>query len=263
MHVQVSRGTIDAGYTKALVVACCSVLAAILPSCSTDLPAQRAAPEMEEAARGSRFSIVCVIHGDGEYLYHDSSGNEHRADEDALENATEIARLNPHAEVFIFHQRTRRHVLFLFPRPDGEFTYFRNGELIAQESYWRDQESSHVDPEVGLYMRYREETQRKMVNLFLYFGHEIPEYGGAGYDESYPDRPFTVDDLARGLQRLSRNGARFDLAVLSTCFGGTPHSIGVLGAQARYIIASPEIFICHTWISVRWHGWISAWAMEM
>ena len=57
MHVQV-RGTTGAGYTKALVVACCSVLAAILPSCSTDLPARRAAPEMEEAARGPRFSIV-------------------------------------------------------------------------------------------------------------------------------------------------------------------------------------------------------------
>jgi len=34
------------------------------------------------------------------------------------------------------------------------------------------------------------------VKLFLYFGHEIPEFGGAGYDASYENRTFTVDDLA-------------------------------------------------------------------
>jgi hypothetical protein len=230
----------DGSSRRAVLRYCWGLLLVVLPSCSTDLPVQRATPETGDAAQESRFSIVCVIHGDGEYLYHDSSGIEHLADEDALENAVAIARNNLCAEVFIFHQRPRRHVLFLFPRRDGEFYYFRNGQLVAEESYWRDQESSRVDPEVGLYVRFRQNTQHEMLNLFLYYGHEIPEYGGAGYDGSYPDRPFTVTDLANGLHRLTRNGARFDLVVLSTCFGGTPHSIGVVGAQARYIIASPE-----------------------
>jgi hypothetical protein len=79
-----------------------------------------------------------------------------------------------------------------------------------------------------------------MVRLFLYYGHEIPEFGGAGYDASYPDRPFTVHDLAAGLQGFTRESARFDLMVLSSCFGGTPYTIGTLGSFVRYIIASPD-----------------------
>ena len=75
----------------------------------------------------ARYSIVCVIHGDGDYLYHDTDGNEYAADEEALAAAKRVAQQNPHAEVFIFHQRPRRHFLFLFPLRDGEFYYYRNG----------------------------------------------------------------------------------------------------------------------------------------
>jgi hypothetical protein len=76
--------------------------------------------------------------------------------------------------------------------------------------------------------------------MFLYFGHEIPEFGGAGYDASYPDRPFTVRDLAEGLQGFTAATGRFDLMILSTCYGGTPYTIGVLGTSARTIVASPD-----------------------
>ncbi|HEX7573378.1 MAG TPA: hypothetical protein VF514_09805, partial [Bacteroidota bacterium] len=105
---------------------------------------------------------------------------------------------------------------------------------------WRDQGQSPLDPEVTLYRRYHANNQRPSMNLFLYCGHEIPEFGGAGYDASYPDRPFTVRDLAGGLRGFTGDSARFDLLVLSTCFGSTPYSIGVLGPFARYIIASPD-----------------------
>ena len=83
-------------------------------------------------------------------------------------------------------------------------TYYRNGRLIAHESYWRDQEQSRLEPEVELYRRFRADNQRETVSVFLYFGHEIPESGGTGYDASYPDRTFTVQDLADGLEGFTR-----------------------------------------------------------
>jgi small nuclear ribonucleoprotein (snRNP)-like protein len=76
--------------------------------------------------------------------------------------------------------------------------------------------------------------------MFLYFGHEIPEFGGAGYDASYSHRTFTVHDLADGLKSITHDSTKFDLIVLSTCFNGTPYTISVLAPYARTIIASPD-----------------------
>jgi len=76
--------------------------------------------------------------------------------------------------------------------------------------------------------------------MFLYFGHEIPEFGGAGYDASYPDRTFTIQDLANGVKGFTGDSTKFDLLVLSTCYGGTPYTISMLGSYARTIIASPD-----------------------
>ena len=216
-----------------------SVGCVFLSSCSANSTVQRD-QQTDEDELASKYSIVCVIHGDGDYLYHDTSGNEYEADEEALAGAKMVAQQNPNAEVFIFHQRPRRHFLFFFPLRDGDFYYYRKGRLIANESYWRDQEKSNFDNEVGLYRHYRMDDKREMVNIFLYFGHEIPEFGGADYDASYPDRTFTVHDLASGLKNFTRDSTRFDLMVLSTCFGGTPYTISALGSFARYIIASPD-----------------------
>lgn len=102
----------------------------VLSSCSAGLPMQREIPGAELGAMRVSYSIVCVIHGDGDYLYHDTTGNEYRADEEALAGALRVAEENPNAEVFIFHQQPRRRFLFLFPLPDGEFHYYRNGRLL-------------------------------------------------------------------------------------------------------------------------------------
>jgi hypothetical protein len=222
------------------VRACCAAFAVLLFSCSADLPIRREVPPAGEAPFTPQYSIVCIIHGDGDYLYHDTAGTEQLADLEALSGAKRIAEENPRAEVFIFHQRARRHLLFLFPLRDGDFFYYRNGLLFAQESYWRDQEESDLLPEVELYHRFRMAGVDSQMNLFLYCGHEIPEFGGAGYDESYPERTFTVRDFAAGLKGFMHRMTPFDLMVLSTCFGGTPYTIGTLGAFARYIIASPD-----------------------
>lgn len=217
-----------------------SISCALMSSCSANSTVQQEAQQSEEDVLVQKYSIIFVIHGDGDYLYHDTNGNEYEANEEALASAKRVAQQNPSAEVFIFHQRPRQHFLLFFPLRDGEFYYYRNGQLIANESYWRDQEQSHLNPEVELYSRFRSDNQRNMVSMFLYYGHEIPEFGGTGYDASYSDRTFTVHDLASGLKNFTRNSTRFDLMVLSTCFSGTPYTIGALGSFARYIIASPD-----------------------
>jgi hypothetical protein len=130
--------------------------------------------------------------------------------------------------------------LFIIPLKDGEFYYYRNGFLINNELYWRDQKKTNFDNELGLYRRFQEGNQNRTTNIFIYFGHQIPEIGGTGYDASYPERIFTIHDLANGLKNFTRDFERFDLLILSTCFGGTPYTIGALETFAKYIIASPE-----------------------
>ena len=235
-----SRSSWDALHSMLCVSVGFAALSMFLSSCGTTPLIQREAQQFEKDELAIQYSIVFIIHGDGEYLYHDTNGNEYEADEEALVSAKRVAQQNPYAEVFIFHQRPSRHFLLFFPLRDGEFYYYRNGRLIANESYWRDQEKSNFDPEVGLYQRFSANNQREMVSIFLYCGHEIPEFGGAGYDASYPDRTFNVHDFANGLKDLTHNSTRFDLMVLSTCFNGTPHTIGTLAPFARYIIASPD-----------------------
>jgi len=218
----------------------CAALALFLFSCSSVPPAHRAALTGDDDGIPPRYSIVCIIHGDDSYLYHDADGAAHKADEVTLAKATTAAERNTQAEVFIFHERRRTHLLFLFPRRDGTFYYYRQGRLIAKESYWRDQGQLRFDPEMELYSRFHAAESPELVRLFLYFGHEIPEFGGAGYDASYEKRTFTVDDLAGPLERITGDSTKVDLVVLSTCFGGTPRTIAAVAPYARYVIASPD-----------------------
>jgi hypothetical protein len=193
----------------------------------------------EEHALPPRYSMVFMIHGDGDYVYHDTQGNELSADEEALVGATMAAILNPQAEVFIFHEKPKRHSLLFFPLRDGEFYYYRYGRLLAKELYWRDEGQLRFDAEVELYRQFRAEKQSQTLRLFLYFGHEIPEFDGTDYDASYANRTFTIHDLADGLKRIKPDSTKFDLIVLSTCFNGTPHTIAALAPLARTIVASP------------------------
>ncbi|MDZ7859175.1 MAG: hypothetical protein U5O15_00665 [Candidatus Krumholzibacteriota bacterium] len=211
-----------------------------LCSCGSIPPAGREAAPEDKEMLPSRYSIVCIIHGDGGYLYHDTGGNAHKADEVTLKKAITVAQRNTQAEVFIFHEKRRRHFMFIFPRRDGTFYYYRNGSLIAKESYWRDQGESRFDPETELYTRFRAEGSPKPVSMFLYFGHEIPEFGGKGYDASYGNRTFTIADLAEGLKGFAQDSTKVDLVVLSTCFNGTPYTMNALAPLARYVIASPD-----------------------
>ena len=212
-------------------------LAVLLLSCSTAPPTR---DEVQLAATPPTCSFVFIIHGDGDYLYHDTLGNPRRADEDVLSKAQAIAERNPNAEVFLFHEIERRHVLFVIPRHDGRAYYYRHGRLVAQKSYWRDQGAARFDPEVQLYQQFVGTQLRPPVLLFFYFGHEFPEFDGAGYDASYSKRSVTIDDLAEGVRDIAGDSTKIDLLALATCFGGTPYTIGALAPYARYIIASPD-----------------------
>jgi hypothetical protein len=223
-----------------LVCVACVALVVFLFSCSPIPSTLPLASRGEASGLPLRYSIVFIIHGDGDYLYHDPGGNAHRADEETLTKARTVAELNPQAEVFIFHERPRKHRWLFFSVRDGAFYYYRNGQRLAQETYWRNQGHSRFDPEVELYQRFRAAEQPPAQKFFLYFGHEIPEFGGAGYDASYKKRAFTVNDLAEGLKYLTPDSTKFDLLVLSTCYNGTPHTLATLAPYARYVVASPE-----------------------
>jgi len=215
----------------------CVALAVLFAACSSTMP-----PPNDEAVIGggvTRHSLVFIIHGDGDYLYHNTLGEARRADEDILAQAQAIARKLPNAEVTIFHEIARRHVLFLIPRHDGRAFYYRQGKLLGKTSYWRDQGNSRFAPEADLYAKFADAQATSPVRMFLYFGHELPELNVQGYDASYPDRRVSVGDLAQGLSTFTGANDKFDLVVLGTCFGGTPHTIDALAPYARTIIASP------------------------
>ena len=227
-------------YSLLLLCLGCVVLVLFLSSCGVNLPVQNNTQQDSNDLNATQYSIIFYIHGDGNYLYHDNNGIELNADDETLAGAIRVAQQNPNSEVFIFHQKPARHFLFFFPLRDGDFYYYRNGRLIANESYWCDEEISNFNVEAELYNRFKVNNQSRMINIFLYFGHEIPEFGGVGYDASYPDRAFTVWDLASGMKLFTTNFSKFDLVVLSTCFGGTPYTIGTLGQFSKTIIASPD-----------------------
>ena len=109
--------------------------------------------------------------------------------------------------------------------------------MIASASYPRGNGVGRFDAPVRLYEEYRAVSFIQAKTLFLYFGHELPEIAD---EESQPEQPFTVPELAAGLQRFTRDSSRLDLVVLSSCYNGTPYTISSLTPYARTIIASPD-----------------------
>lgn len=215
------------------------------------------------------YSLLFVIHGDANYVFHDTVGVAHHANEDVLARAQAVALANPQAEVFIFHDKPLRKTLFLFKQHDGEFYYYRNGELVATREYWRDEGTSRFSVQGALYNAYRSRldtnASKSLTRILLYFGHEIPEFDDQHYDESYPDSTLTIKKFSNALRSFTNqepgtwnpehgtwnpepgtgnpehgtSSQYFDLIVMSTCYNGSPHSIAALAPHSRYIIASP------------------------
>ncbi|PSQ96051.1 MAG: hypothetical protein BRD55_08380 [Bacteroidetes bacterium SW_9_63_38] len=180
-----------------------------------------------------------LVHGDASYLYHTPDGAAHQADEETLREAFAAARSMPQAEVFIVHQRPQDPLLGLFPRDDGTLYHFRRGRLQHRTTYKRTPDSTFAGAAAFL-RQYRSSTpDSTLLTTALYYGHAVPERPRPGYHRSHRDVPFGIDDLARGLEQLTTADA-FDAVVLSTCDGGTPHTVAALAPYARSLLASPS-----------------------
>ncbi|MEX0685769.1 MAG: hypothetical protein WD267_11550 [Balneolales bacterium] len=189
----------------------------------------------------TQYSLIYIIHGDAGYLYHEN-GTAFKADKRILEKAKAVGHTNPHAEVFIFHQRPKSHILYLFPKKESKFYYYRGGELLAENSYSR-LPVSDLKEEAALYHQYALGKQELTKRVFLYYGHEIPTDKGRGYHVSIPKADFNISSLSVGMSYFNDidigYGNRFDLAVLSTCNNGTPETAAKLSNQTNYLVASP------------------------
>lgn len=186
-------------------------------------------PESNEV----QYSAVYVIHGDANYTYH-RNGNLRKANLDALNRAIETAKQAKHGEVFIFHQKPERKLLFLFPQKDRLMYHFRNGELVGGESY--SPIEGGLKAEANLYNR--QKTDHSGRTFFLYFGHEIPS--GSPYFVYHRSQPYLRFNTSIFSNDLSLFEDHFNMVVLSTCNNGNPLMAQELSGKADYMVASPQ-----------------------
>lgn len=198
-------------------------------------------PQSGVADTSLHFQLIYVVHGDADYTYHDTSGGRFEADTEAVAQARETAAYAPHSEVFIFHQQERPWKVFS-DGLDGRMEQYVDGKLTARLAYSRKEEAD-FESEANLLRRHsRALGSKPLTRFFVYFGHEIPPVDGLGYSHSWPDKNFSRKEFLRGLSRFTPADSLrkpFALAVLSTCYGGTPPMITGLAPYAAYAVASP------------------------
>lgn len=184
------------------------------------------------------YTAIYVIHGDGNYLYHDEEGRALQADEEKVKEAKSVARQAKQGEIFIFYQRPEKKIFWIFPQKDRVLLHYRNGELINSTRYSPASSDRALVAERELYKKYRiSNTSRQ---FFLYFGHEIPHLQERSYHRSRPDAEFNMDHLADGMRTFLDEDSEFDLTVLSTCDNGTPVTAAKMQTLSRYLVASPQ-----------------------
>ena len=188
------------------------------------------------------YSVLIYIHGDGDYLFHDSEGSALQADEHALEKAVEAAEKAEQGEVFIFHHRAQRKIIGLFPRNTSRVYHYRGGELQNELSYRLvpDQKAFLVT-EAELYKRYRSDINSPgHRHFFLYFGHEIPEFPGHVYHKSRPRTEVYTESFISGIEEFLVEGDSFNMLGLSTCNNGTATMMAQMEGVADVVLASPQ-----------------------
>ena len=178
------------------------------------------------------YSLVYIIHGDSDYLYH-KNGNAYQADEQALKEAFDVASNAESGEVFIFHQKPEKRAFLFFPKKDRRFYHYRNGKLVQQIDY--SPETGGLEAEFELINRYTSSNTQRM-GLF-YFGHEIPVSEHIIYHQSNPDQIFDIDIFTRNLDMLP---SKLDIIALSTCNNGTPTVAQSLINHSETLVASPQ-----------------------
>lgn len=207
-------------------------------STKTTVPGQGAA-----TSDTTRYVITYIIHGDANYLYHDTSGVARQADQKVLAEAKQVAQNATQGEVFIFHQRPETKVLGIFPKKDRDFFHYKKGILVRHQSYSPANDTAFLASETELFGKYRSVTTNKTKKILLYFGHEIPLKDGHGYFKSIPELNLNTQTFTAGLKRMlpeSIPNRFFDLAVLSTCNNGSPDMVAAMIPVTRVLLASPQ-----------------------
>lgn len=221
---------------RAALVLCAVLLAAV--GCRSVVPVPDMNAPSPAPSTELRQRIVVLVHGDASYLYHTPDGAPHQADEETLREAFAAARAMPRAEVFVVHLRPHDPFLGLIPRDDGTLYHFRRGRLHHRTTYDQSRNTAFA-AEDALLRQYRAPVpDSALFTAALYYGHAVPERPRPGYHRSRPDVRFSIEALARGLGRLSTTDT-LDAVALSTCDGGTPHTVAALSAHTRALLAAP------------------------
>jgi len=186
------------------------------------------------------YSVVMVIHGDSDYLFH-QNGNSYRADEEVLKDAISVAEEAKTGEFFIFHQKPKRKILWLFSRENRQLYHYRNGNLVNRERYKVDEAVKPFEAEGRLYEQYAANSEELDSRFFFYFGHEIPLREESDYHHSYPSIKFSQITFAEGIDQFTTDALpRFKLIALSTCNNGSPDMVTQLSTKTDYLLASPH-----------------------
>lgn len=218
------------------------LLVLLITGCKgTELTSERAT---NQAAFPVDYTIVYLIHGDGDYLYHDTDGKAHQADQKVLNEAIQVSRQAKRGEVHIFHLRPESRVLGLFPRKDRRYIHYRSGAKVSDVRYSPESRGENLfTSEKDLYRQnvshIGDENDNK--NILLFFGHKIPVAGGEGYHRSNSSVRVNNHTFSQSIEGfLHTQDTKFDLTVLSTCQNGTPLMASLLIPVSENLLASPQ-----------------------
>ena len=207
------------------------VIGALAGGCSTS-DKITSLPKSFETSSPPGYTLVYVIHGDANYLYH-QDGKPIRADQNALNKAFNVAVKATKGEVFIFHQKPEKHAFLFFPKKDRTYFHYRNGQLIGYGEYSPSDGGLTEEASIFNEKAFKENSR----TFFFYFGHEIPMHSDLSYHRSQPDVLFNAEIFSDDLSLFRRE---LELTVLSTCNNGNPYMIRLLNGKTKTVIASPQ-----------------------
>lgn len=195
-----------------------------------------------EPATPSDYRVIYYIHGDSDYLFHDRGGIPKQADDVALSRALRTAEDAKSGEVFIFHHKTQRKWVGLFPRRSNRLYHYKNGEIMNEIKYRPDQaDEPFLATERNLFYSLNPETGLEtMRNVFLFFGHEIPSESTTKYHSSFSEISVDRSSFTEGIKHFIPEETRYDVTVLSSCSNGSPEMVKELLPVTEVLFASPQ-----------------------
>jgi len=190
-------------------------------------------------AKKTAYTLIYYIHGDSDYLYHDSTGNPRQADEEILADAKMLAELSNTGEIFIFHQKSKP----LIGGLSGMLYHYRFGNREGVYPYKPGAKGdAFLATESALYQNLKvSETSDNHRSFFLFYGHEIPNMAHSGYHATHDNLEVSISSFAEGLRNFLNDDAdRFELILLSSCSNGEPEMARAVQPHSRAMIASPQ-----------------------